>query len=359
MQIVEKRTLMTSGKNNCKVYRIPGIIVTAKGTILAYCEGRDGPDDWTCSSIILRRSEDGGQSWSDEQRIVQCMDGNRENHPLNNPVMIADRDGSIHFLWQEAYHRAFYQRSTDDGRTFSEPVEFTPLFDEYRTRDGLDWNVFAFGPGHGTQLSTGRLVVPTWLGYGKGRAHAPSVLSVIVSDDGGRSWQTGEILEQSSPEVNMNETCMSELSDGKVLFNIRNHDSGGYRAISVSTNGKNGFSAYRLDTRLPDPRCYAGMAAGMVEGKRSIVFSNCAVHPTKKNSYCRMRMNLTVRLSDDDCQSWKYSRMLELRSGYSDIAISDDGQWIYCFYEQDVEDYFTTEPRHLTFARFNPEWLKN
>ncbi len=64
-------------------------------------------------------------------------------------------------------------------------------------------------------------------------------------------------------------------------------------------------------------------------------------------------------MSNDDGENWTVSRKLEERSGYSDIAVSPDGKWIYCYYEHDCADILHTEPRHLTLAKFNAEWLKD
>ncbi len=355
MQICEKRTIFTSGKGQCPVYRIPGITITAGGTILVYCEGRSANSDWSATDILLRRSDDQGETWSEPESIASMQD----NSPVNNPVMIAAVDGRVHFLWESQYCRAFYQKSDDDCKTFSKPVDITGVLEVYRDKDAFNWNVFAFGPGHGTQLSNGRLVVPTWLANGKGRSHSPTVISSIYSDDGGRHWHSGEIQYKDDDIREMNESCMAELSDGSVLFNIRNHSRRFLRAVSLSPNGYDQFSRYMLDEQLPDPVCCAGMVNGVIEGQRAVLFSNCAVRPAKDNFYDRSRKKLTLRISYDDCKTWGSSRMLEYRSGYSDIAVSNDGKWIYCFYEQDTDDTFLTEPRHLTIAKVNLEWLSD
>ena len=76
----------------------------------------------------------------------------------------------------------------DDGKTFTEPVEITSAFEAFRP--SYDWKVLATGPGHGIRLSNGRLLVPVWLSSGTGgHAHRPSVVSVVYSDDRGRTWR--------------------------------------------------------------------------------------------------------------------------------------------------------------------------
>src|SRR5690606_2417715 len=132
----------------------------------------------------------------------------------NNPVLIADRDGTVHMLFCLEYERVFYQRSGDDGVTWSSPVEITACFDAFKK--DYAWKVLATGPNHGIQLKNGRLVVPVWLSTGEGgNAHRPSVTATVFSDDGGRTWQAGEIAVPCTDTwINPNETVAVELVDG-------------------------------------------------------------------------------------------------------------------------------------------------
>ena len=60
--------LYTSGSGGYHTYRIPALVTTASGSLLAFCEGRrDGPDDHGKIDIVLRRSTDAGTAW-EEQR---------------------------------------------------------------------------------------------------------------------------------------------------------------------------------------------------------------------------------------------------------------------------------------------------
>lgn len=171
----EKIDLFTAGDAGYALYRIPGVVVTARGTVLAYCEARrTGKSDWDAIDIVLRRSTDGGQTWEAATKVADVPGPKSKNpvalaqklgHPddvtYNNAVAIAARDGTVHFLFCLEYARCFYQRSNDDSVTWTRPVEITAAFE--RLRRHYDWNVIATGPGHGIELANGRLVGPVWL----------------------------------------------------------------------------------------------------------------------------------------------------------------------------------------------------
>lgn len=359
MQEILKKSLVSYGKGSYKAYRIPGIIVTAKGTILAYFETRLGRSDWSTRGVGLCRSEDNGESFEEMQMIAYT----EKEEAINNPVMISCKDGTVHFLWQIDYHRGFHQYSKDDGKSFSEPVEITAELNTFRTERGYPWKVIAFGPGHGIELSTGRLVLPIWMANGvTDTDHCPSVVSTIVSDDCGRSWQTGEVIGDCEGFTSPNETAAVELPTGEVMLNIRHMGKTHFRAASISRNGLDGYSAPKFDKSLPDPICFGSIcklhSPELTEnGGDGLLFINCANSPCKENFYSRERKNLTLRLSTDNGKTWRASRLLEKRSGYADVVASNDGKWIYCFYEHDVDSEIYSEPRHLTFVRLNLEWL--
>jgi len=148
--------------------------------------------------------------------------------------------------------------STDDAATFSKPVDITGTFE--RCRDEYEWKVIATGPGHGTQLDNGRLIVPVWLSDGTGgHAHRPSIVSVIYSDDHAKTWQRGDVVVRHPELKNPSETLAVQLSDGRVMLNIRNESSEHRRAVSYSNNGATGWTAPVFHNELVEPVCMGSM----------------------------------------------------------------------------------------------------
>ena len=380
-----KTDLFEAGKEGDALYRIPGIVGTKQGTVLAYCEARRSDrGDWGPIDVLMRRSIDGGRTWLPRQKIVH-VEGNLPINPVaaaqnldkpgentvNNPVAIVDHEtGAVHFLYCLEYMRCFYMRSDDDGATWTEPVEMTATFEAFRS--DYDWKVLATGPAHGIQLTRGkhrgRLVVPVWLSLGTGgHSHRPSVTATIYSDDHGKTWQRGQIAVPDTPEfVYPNETVVVQLADGRVMLNARSESKRHRRIITTSSDGATNWSAPRFDEALLEPICMAGLVRVREPQETQsglIAFSNphnLARQDGKDTpGTSRNRVNVSIKLSDDEGQTWSASRTLEEGfSGYSDMAALPDGT-ILCFYERgstDGKDIYRTGL--LTVARFNEAWVR-
>lgn len=371
---LEKQDLFRVGDDpTYNIYHIPGIVVTAKGTVLAWCEARQGGGDWSDIRILLRRSTDDGRTWSAPQSIADVPGPKQKNAfalrlknvdtsqvTYNNPVLIAGKDGTVHMLFCLEYERAFYQRSEDDGLSWSNPVEITATFDAFKK--DYAWKVLATGPNHSIQLKTGRLVVPVWLSTGEGgNAHRPSVTATIYSDDQGRTWKAGEIAVPCTDEwINPNETVAIELNDGRVMLNVRSESKAHRRLITTSPDGATNWSTPKFDDALLEPICMAGIVRYEHKGKSLILFSNPhnldgGREGKPEPGKSRARKNVSVKVSRDEGQTWSVNKLLEDGpSMYSDIAVTHSGT-ILCFYGRGTKPGFAGSG--LTLARFNLEWL--
>ena len=352
---LDRRVLFERGEGDYLFYRIPGIVVTKSGAILAYAEARQSDrSDWGPTDLILRRSTDGGKTWSHPAIIGRMTEQFAKNPAAaakklgsgityNNPVAIADRSGAVHFLFCVEYMRVFYMRSDDDGGTFTKPVEITAAVEPLKRI--VPWVVVATGPGHGIQLKNGRLLVPIWLSLGTGGgAHGDSVVSTLYSDDAGASWKSGDLaVPNDATTASPNETVAVELADGRVMLNVRSPSKPQRRIEVFSKDGATQWSQPRFDDGLPDPSCFAGMIRVK---KKTLLFSD-------PDAGARTRKNLTVRLSRDGGRTWPEKRALEPGpSAYSDLAVARDGT-ILCFHEAGTKTPYDS----LTLARFPLSWV--
>ena len=288
--------------------RIPGIVITQKGTLLAYYECRKSNSDWADIDIKIIRSTDEGDTW----QTVTVIEG--RGNTLNNPVAFVN-GGALHFLFLKNYKVIFHCVSVDDGKTFSAPQQVS-----------LDCNFFcnaaAVGPGHGI-LHNGKMIVPVWFAQNRddARAHHPSVIATIYSTNG-KKWHLGEFIGRDVL-VNPSECALAVTADNNVLISIRNENSRHQRAFALSANGFSGWGEVCFNPQMPDPVCMGSMCHE--NGK--IYHINCDSNTAREN--------LTVKISDDCFKSFN-SIFADAAAGYSDIAVKNGT--LYILYERDCDN---------------------
>ena len=338
----ERYTVWDASMTEYVRHRIPGMIITEKGTVIIYNEARHQGDDWAVMDIFAQRSVDGGKTFG--ERIYLARNSETVN-TVNNPVMVQDACGRIHFLYCENYSilggRVLHRVSDDDGMTWSEPKDITAAtLPEYR-------NAFALGPGHGIRTPDGTLAVPVWMVpkcHGTDvYSHHPSVISVLYSKDNGESWQLGDIMRGDRDGVTEpSETVLALTSDGSVYLNARVICT--KRAIAYSKNGYCGFTALTPDEALTDPICFGSCATYSRDGIHGIIFANC--------DHEKERKNVTVRLSLDDGKTWCCSRVIDAdRGGYVECGVDNASGDIFVLYEENGG-----VKCHM--AVFDLEWLR-
>lgn len=326
-------TLFTAGEAGYKRHRIPALVVTSSGTVLAFCEARriTGADDDEID-IVLKRSFDDGKTW--ENRRIAVIDGDRT---CGNPCPIVDTDtGAVVLPFCKENQHVFVTRSEDDGASWSDPVEITASVKD------PGWTYLGTGPGHGIQLSSGRLLAPSWCDESPGPATwRPAswgkVQSSIAfySDDHGTTWQRGEKMT-----TDFSDECEAvELSDGSLYGTLRNRRDN-CRASAWSQDGGQTWTRVESDAMLPEPDCQGSVIR--FDGERILLS-----HP----SVTEERSHLTVRISEDECRTWPKSRLLyEGPSAYSDLAVTSNGN-ILCLFEADGYE-------RIALAKFTIDWIE-
>jgi len=344
--------IFRAGGPDYDTFRIPALIEARNGDLLAFAEGRvGGRGDSGDIDLVLRRSGDGGDTWSDLE--VVWDDG---ANTCGNPCPVVDwSDGTIHLLatrnlghdheseiiagTSEGTRTVWVLTSDDHGASWSEPREITS------TAKRPDWTWYATGPGNGIQLRSGpkagRLLIPCDH-IEAGTKHYYS--HCIASDDHGRTWK----IVGRTPSHQVNECAVAELEDGSLLLNMRNYDrSKRARALSRSTDGGDTWSVVTMDPALPEPICQASMVAS--HDGRVLVFSNPA-NPSG-------RTNLTIRRSRDGGHTWSKGNVLHGGpSAYSSLATVGGRAGLAgfaCLYEAGVNHPY----EEIRFRRVNRRML--
>ncbi|MCY3021151.1 MAG: sialidase family protein [Planctomycetota bacterium] len=338
--------VFVSGQDGYHTYRIPALLVTAKGTLLAFCEGRKGGQgDSGDIDLVLKRSLDGGATWLPLQ--VVWDDG---PNTAGNPCPVLDRStGTIWLpltrnLGQDSESQimagtskgtrtVWITKSTDDGATWSEPVEIT------QTTKDPSWTWYATGPGCGIQMQSGRLVIPCDHAVATTKAWRSHV---IYSDDHGATWKLGGATAEKC-----NECQVVELAGGSLLLNMRSYHGRKCRAVATSTDGGLTWSDVTSDAALVEPVCQASFLRYTLEkdhGKNRLLFANPASAKREK---------MTVRLSYDEGKTWPVSKLVNAGpSAYSALAVLPD-MTIACLYERGEKSAY----EKIALARFSLEWL--
>jgi len=336
----EIRPLFENGEHLGQVYhfRNVGLIQCPNGDLLAFVEARHGVNDHTEKDVLMRRSKDRGMTWGPYEEVWGHLD---EDHAgWKDPAPVVDETTGRLFYFMntnESEKRLFYMTSDDSGYTWSDPI---------RISDSLlrpEWKRWRNNPGPGIQLKVGqykhRMLIPGHIVTHENRHYSV----VWYSDDHGATWQVSDTAVQGSDEVSV-----IELSDGRVLMNIRSHgelDPGldpDYRNFTYSDDG--GESWYGLETKrdLPWESGHGSLTRmGFGDTNRLLAF-----HPTVVK-----RRDLTCFMSYDEGKTWPFKKVIHEAGGYSSVAILDN-------YDIALAHNHGHRGEHgIDFVRFNLSWL--
>ncbi len=368
--------VFVAGTNGYFTYRIASMVCTKDNVLLAFAAARKGTGgDWDPINIVLRRSVDFGKTWEPLQVIAE-----KDTLAVDNAMPIVDyQTGEVHMLYQIHYARCYYIKSSDNGKTWTTPVDITATLDEFKKI--YDWKVEAPGPGHGIQMSNGRLVVPFWLSDASGPsapgklAHRPSIVVSVYSDDHGKTWKAGEVAVQDNDvSVIPSETSVVELADGRVIFNSRNESINYRRLVTSSEDGATNWSEPYFHDAFFEPICFGAMVRYSMQPKQSknrILFCNpdsrhdpwnAEIISTPRSAPNRHRTNLTIRMSYDEGVTWPVRKVIDPNiAGYSDIAVTPDGM-IHVLYEGgSIEGWDNNHFKNaqMSVASFDLNWLSD
>ncbi|MGW5195054.1 exo-alpha-sialidase [Kribbella sp. NPDC004138] len=348
---VTQTVLFDKGDAGFGCYRIPAIVKTKAGTLLAFAEARRA---WCADSqeidLVMRRSEDDGRTWSATQTVLSGTDTDPNAVATRgNPAPIVDYEtGRIVLLstmdpgTTSRPRTPYVQFSDDDGKTWSTAQNIGDQIDDPA------WGWYATGPVHGIQLTrgahAGRFVAGTNYDNGAGQ----NAGQLVYSDDHGVTWHKGatDLRSDATPQ----EISVVEKVDGGVYAGARNNagTSGASRMAAVSNDGGQTFTAPFATV--------AGLTTPVVQGslqrlravdrgdKYNRILFAAPADPDR-------RRYMTIRSSFDEGKTWQTvaegTRITSDWSGYSDLAILDTGE-IGLLYEGGSVD----ARDQIRFARF-------
>jgi sialidase-1 len=303
--------------------RIPSLLRTQKGTLLAVAEGRDKPTDQAGNDLVISFSKDEGATWS--KPVVAYEQG---ADSCNNPCLVQETKSGRIFLFYQVFpsgshefgglpvgpadpkgNRSCYVTSDDDGMTWSKPTDVSATL---KPNEAI---TTASGPGIGIQLKSGpkagRLVIP----FNSQDAKKNFYNWVAYSDDAGATWKRGEKVPQTET-IQLNEVQVAESVGGGLYLNSRSWRRGSsLRKISWSQDAGETWTQAAEDAVLTDPICQGSL---LRLDDRTIAFLNAAGPK---------RVNGTLRLTHDDGRTWASSRLtFPGPFAYSSMALLKDGR---------------------------------
>lgn len=324
-------------------YRIPSLLTTKEGTVLAFCERRLGLHDHAQNDLVVRRSADGGQSWGKE--IVVFEDG---MNSINDPLTVQLADGRVMMMFARfPYGRharnagwikmaengyddpkvnvlTFVTFSDDDGKTWSKPKDIS------KSVKPEHW-INANSPGAMIQIrrgqNKGRIVNGLWGtvpdAERKGRTWE---IVVVYSDDLGTTWNRSEPLKD--PEKGFpNECQIAEAANGDLVLISRNQGGEAKRKKSISQDGGLTWSVIKTDESLPSVACMGSIVKGPKRGEGWDLYAS---FPSAKG-----RKDGQIAISKDFGKSFEIQKIVKGDFAYSATQVSPDGKSLLCFYETD------------------------
>lgn len=340
--------LRKAGDDGVHTYRIPGIIRTTAGTLIAVYDIRHNNSGDLPGNIDvgMSRSTDNGNTW-ESMRVIMDMGAPQENNGIGDPAILFDPStqkifvvalwskgnrsiaGSLPGISPDSTGQFVLVSSSDEGRSWSLPYSITPQI------KNPAWHLFFAGPGNGIAMQDGTLVFSAQ--YWDENKIPYSTL--IYSNDQGQSWK-GKI---NGPKSNTTESQLIETNPGTLMLNMRDN-RGLYRSVATTSNlGINWQTHTTSYSALPDPVCMGSLLKARVNSggstKDIVFFSN----PNTSAG----RYNMTIKASLDLGETWLpiHQLLYDERNcfGYSSL-VAIDAETIGILYEGSRDLFFVRYP---------------
>lgn len=362
----------------------PTVIRTSDGTLVAFAQAsKNELDGLQPSDIVMKRSTDGGVTWSALTKLASTG-----KNTLTNPTAIYAPDKNrIVLLFQQVpeigadgkpkntgvgFMQTYSCISSDNGKTWSTPTDITQQVKQPRVPS------YGSGPGVGICVkggtNNGRLIVPF---YSNSSAYWFNYL--VYSDDSGDSWK----VARGNSAYGINESQIVQISHDEFLINASSYrvkdDNNFYAPSGWNPYNYENITRNRaqLTVRMVDSVAVWSSPKVMVEqhdptcqgslirfnppqqgGDSILLMSNPASQhswsATKEpySSIQPMRVNGSVKISFDNGKTWPLSNRIfgdRFTAFQNSVLVRLDGEKIGCIFDNN---------RNIQFAIFDINWLK-
>ena len=343
--------LRTAGDDGVAAYRIPGLVTTKKGTLVATYDIRHNSsfDLQEDIDIGISRSSDGGRTWGP---MIVAMDMgewgglSQAENGIGDPCILVDEktgDLLLFAAWAhgipagkhawfaagsgfepETTPQLMMSRSRDDGKTWSQPVSIT------RQVKQEDWNFSFQGPGRGITMADGTLVVP--FQHQEPEPDRTPAAGIIYSKDHGTTWHV-----HNAAKTNTTESQVAEVEPGVLMLNMRDNRKTG-RAVYVTRDMGRTWEPHPSDGQLAEPVCMASLLA--VPASRNALKQDILLFSNPADP--QQRKNITIQMSLDGGVTWTRRILLDegIGWGYSCLTLID---------RETVGILYESSQAHLTF----------
>lgn len=302
------------GGENASIYHVFGCVAFSRNVIV-FAEAREGDgSDADCPhSIVMRRSDNGGKTFDSSFTLVPS-----HGNCYINPTPLYDAQTRRLFLFfaqnlGNSMTQNYVMYSDNAGATWSRPQNMTAALDR-------DFTFHVPGPGHGTQLKNGRLIVPFW--HRRHDVDVPKTergycVSYLYSDDNGKSWHHRGYFGGA---CFANESHITETAD-RLVWNARGISDERYE--SYSYDGGDTWIEFGTAPIPPACACDSSTVSLSAGGgyEDTVLFSHV--------SHTDKRADMEILISCDGGRSYDDRLRLmqgDAMPGYSDMCIILEGE---------------------------------